>query len=139
MSAFSFSKKPVKVPLVKTKNRSIQTPVPSPGTEGILENLSNYESRSMQGTVPLVWEKAQGFNVFDHAGNQWIDFTSAIFIANIGHSNPRFIIRWNGGNRSCFEVNADERSANQKKKTGDHFYGRKLSWSDPGRAVAWRY
>jgi 4-aminobutyrate aminotransferase-like enzyme len=91
VSAFSFSIKPVKVPLINTKNRSIQTPVPALGTEGILENLSNYESRSMQGTVPLVWEKAQGFSVFDHAGNKWIDFTSAIFIANIGHSNPRFI------------------------------------------------
>ena len=37
---------------------------------------------------PLVWERAQGFNVFDPKGNKWIDFTSAIFIANIGHSNP---------------------------------------------------
>ena len=91
MSTFSFSKKPVEVPLIRTKNRSIQTAIPAPGTELVLENLNNYESRSMQGTVPLVWEKAEGFNVFDIAGNKWIDFTSAIFIANIGHSNTRFI------------------------------------------------
>ncbi len=91
MSTFAFSKKPVEVPLIRTKNRSIQTAIPAPGTELVLENLNNYESRSMQGTVPLVWEKAQGFNVFDMAGNKWIDFTSAIFIANIGHSNARFI------------------------------------------------
>ena len=88
MNAFSFSKKPIEVPLIKTKNRSIQTPIPAPGTESILANLDNYESRSMQGTVPLVWERAEGFNVFDMRGNKWIDFTSAIFIANIGHSNP---------------------------------------------------
>ncbi len=91
MSGYSFSRKPIEVPLVKTKNRSIQTQIPAPGTEDILAKLDNYESRSMQGTVPLVWERAQGFNVFDPKGNKWIDFTSAIFIANIGHSNPRFI------------------------------------------------
>ena len=91
MSGYSFSRKPIEVPLVKTKNRSIQTQIPAPGTVDILAKLDNYESRSMQGTVPLVWERAQGFNVFDPKGNKWIDFTSAIFIANIGHSNPRFL------------------------------------------------
>jgi len=91
VNAFSFSKKPIEVPLIKTKNRSIQTPIPAPGTESILANLDNYESRSMQGTVPLVWERAEGFNVFDLRGNKWIDFTSAIFIANIGHSNSQVI------------------------------------------------
>ena len=91
MSGYSFSRKPIEVPLVKTKNRSIQTKIPAPGTEDILEKLNNYESRSMQGTVPLVWESAQGFNVYDHKGNKWIDFTSTIFVSNIGHSNPRLI------------------------------------------------
>ena len=91
MSAYSFSRVPVKVPLVKTKNRSIQTKIPAPGTEDILIKLDNYESRSMQGTVPLVWESAYGFNVFDIKGNKWIDFTSAIFLTNIGHSNPRLL------------------------------------------------
>tara|TARA_B100001964_G_C13982093_1_gene486713 strand:+ start:233 stop:619 length:387 start_codon:yes stop_codon:yes gene_type:complete len=91
VNSFSFSKKPVNVPLIKTENRTIQTPIPAPGTEKILEKLSNHEARSMQGTVPLVWDRAQGFNVFDPMGNKWIDFSSAIFIANIGHSNPRLI------------------------------------------------
>lgn len=93
MSGYSFSRNPIEVPLVKTKNRSIQTQIPAPGTEDILEKLNNYESRSMQGTVPLVWESAQGFNVYDHKGNKWIDFTSTIFVSNIGHSNPRLIKR----------------------------------------------
>lgn len=91
MSSFSFSKKPVNVPLIKTANRTIQTPIPAPGTDEILAKLSRHEARSMQGTVPLVWDRAQGFNVFDSMGNKWIDFTSAIFIANIGHSNLRLI------------------------------------------------
>lgn len=43
----------------------------------------------MHGQIPLVWDKANDFSVFDIAGNKWIDFTSTIFVANVGHSNLR--------------------------------------------------
>ena len=43
----------------------------------------------MHGQLPLVWDRAEDFSVFDAAGNRWIDFTSTIFVANVGHSNPR--------------------------------------------------
>jgi 4-aminobutyrate aminotransferase-like enzyme len=43
----------------------------------------------MQGQMPLVWDKASNYNVYDAAGNKWIDFTSTIFVANVGHSNSR--------------------------------------------------
>ncbi len=55
----------------------------------MLERLAASESRSMQGQLPLVWDRAEDFSVFDVAGNRWIDFTSTIFVANVGHSNPR--------------------------------------------------
>lgn len=45
----------------------------------------------MHGQLPLVWDRAEDFSIFDCAGNQWIDFTSTIFVANVGHSNPRVI------------------------------------------------
>ena len=41
----------------------------------------------MHGQIPLAWHKASDFSVFDSVGNQWIDFTSTIFVANVGHSN----------------------------------------------------
>ena len=43
----------------------------------------------MQGQLPLVWDRAEDFSIYDAAGNRWIDFTSTIFVANVGHSNPR--------------------------------------------------
>jgi 4-aminobutyrate aminotransferase-like enzyme len=43
----------------------------------------------MHGQLPLVWDRAEDFSIFDAAGNRWIDFTSTIFVANVGHSNPR--------------------------------------------------
>ncbi len=89
MAAYQFSRSPQSVPLVQTAHRTIQTPIPAPGTEQILATLDGYESRSMHGQFPLIWERAVDSSVFDIAGNRWIDFTSTIFVANVGHSNPR--------------------------------------------------
>ena len=30
-------------------------------------------------------------SVYDEWGNQWIDFTSTIFVTNAGHGNPRIV------------------------------------------------
>jgi len=88
MAGYSFSRVPRDVPGVLTKYRTIKTPIPSPGTETILGILDQYESRSMHGQLPIVWDRATDFSVYDKVGNKWIDFTSTIFVTNIGHANP---------------------------------------------------
>ena len=87
MSNYKFLRIPVKVPKVNTNNRVINTAIPAPGTEEILRLLEQYESRSMQGQIPIVWDKAEDFNIYDKHGNKWIDFTSTIFVTNVGHGN----------------------------------------------------
>ena len=89
MSNYQFSREPFKVPFVKTKNRIIKTMIPEPNTKSILDTLDKIESRSMHGQLPIIWDKANDFNVYDKVGNKWIDFTSTIFVANVGHSNPK--------------------------------------------------
>lgn len=89
MAGYVFDRYPVVVDKIETKFRSIKTKIPCPGTKSILERLDQLESRSMHGQLPLVWNKALDYSVFDSKGNKWIDFTSSIFIANVGHSNPR--------------------------------------------------
>jgi 4-aminobutyrate aminotransferase-like enzyme len=87
MAGKTFSMLPNAVKKIRTKHRLIETSIPAPGTAEILERLGKVESRSMHGQLPLVWSKAKDFNVYDIAGNKWIDFTSTIFVANVGHSN----------------------------------------------------
>jgi 4-aminobutyrate aminotransferase-like enzyme len=87
MAAFDFARTPVDVPSVKTDYRRIQTALPVPQSLEIFEQLDRYESRSMHGQMPIVWDRAKDFQVFDKWGNCWIDFTSTIFVANAGHSN----------------------------------------------------
>ena len=89
MSAYIFSREPKHVPKLKTKYRTIESAIPAPGTAELLKRLEGCESRSMQGQMPIVWNKASNFLLEDIAGNQYIDFTSAIFVANVGHSNDR--------------------------------------------------
>ena len=88
MANFEFLTHGIAVSEIKTAHREISGVIPAPGTHEILERLERVESRSMHGQIPLVWDKAKGSSVFDHAGNKWIDFTSTIFVANVGHSNP---------------------------------------------------
>ena len=45
----------------------------------------------MHGQMPIVWDRAKGFQVYDKWGNKWIDFTSTIFVTNAGHANPRIV------------------------------------------------
>ena len=43
----------------------------------------------MAAMPPVVWDEAEGFLVRDPYGNQWIDLTSGIVMANAGHAHPR--------------------------------------------------
>ena len=50
--------------------------------------------------APVVWERAEGYQVFDPHGNCWIDFSSGIFVANVGHAHPHVcaaLARWIDG------------------------------------------
>lgn len=91
MSNHIFSHKPVKVPQVNSIYRKIVTELPVPESLYIFEQLEKYESRSMHGQLPIVWDRAEDFQVFDPYGNCWIDFTSTIFVANAGHANLHII------------------------------------------------
>ena len=87
--SYQFSRTPKKVNSIKTEHRSIFTKIPCPGTKEILQVLDTYESHSMHGQIPIIWDAATEFSIFDLKGNKFIDFTSAIFFSNVGHSNPR--------------------------------------------------
>jgi len=72
---------------IETRFRRIISPIPHPDSLSLLQELERAEPRSMGGMPPIVWERAEGFRVFDAYGNQWVDFTSAVVLANAGHAN----------------------------------------------------
>ena len=79
---------PKRVPPVNTSFRRIQTPIPAPESLPILEALYRDEPRSMRGQGPVVWDRAEGFQVHDAWGNTWIDWSSGVLVASAGHGRP---------------------------------------------------
>jgi 4-aminobutyrate aminotransferase/(S)-3-amino-2-methylpropionate transaminase len=73
------------VPLVETTFRRIVTQLPPPEAGPILETLRRIEPAAAQGQPPVVWDRAEGFQVFDRWGNRWIDWSSGVLVANAGH------------------------------------------------------
>lgn len=71
--------------------RRIKTTIPAPQSMELLERLRAVEPRSMSGMPPVVWHEAEGFLVRDGFGNQWIDLTSGIVMANAGHAHPKVV------------------------------------------------
>ena len=77
------------VTLIETKHRKISSSIPHPNSIKIIEELREYESDSMHDQLPLLWNSAIDYQIFDGYGNIFIDLTASIFIANIGHSHPK--------------------------------------------------
>jgi 4-aminobutyrate aminotransferase / (S)-3-amino-2-methylpropionate transaminase / 5-aminovalerate transaminase len=76
---------------VATRWRRIRTPIPVPESTPAIERLRRVEPRSMTAMPPIVWHEAEGFCVRDPYGNQWIDLSSGIVMANAGHGHPRIV------------------------------------------------
>ncbi len=69
------------------KYAKVVTQLPHKSDLKLLEDINKYEANSMQGQIPLIWDSAKGFLVKDRHGNQFLDFTSGICVANCGHGN----------------------------------------------------
>ena len=80
-----FSIEPVEVPPVDTRHRRITTALPAPQSVVTLETLRNVEPISMRGQPPVVWDRAEGFQVHDAYGNMWLDFSCGVLVTNAGH------------------------------------------------------
>jgi 4-aminobutyrate aminotransferase / (S)-3-amino-2-methylpropionate transaminase / 5-aminovalerate transaminase len=76
---------PKRVPRIETKYRRIVTEIPAPGSIPTLELLERIEPVAMRGQPPIVWDHAEGFQVYDAYGNCWIDWSSGVLITNAGH------------------------------------------------------
>ena len=80
-----FNLTPRDVPRIDTAFRKIVTPFPPPEAVPILETLRRFEPLAMQGQPPVIWDRAEGFQVSDRWGNKWIDWSSGVLVANAGH------------------------------------------------------
>src|SRR5437764_3113941 len=89
--AKEFNLTPKRVKRVETSLRRIVTDIPAPESIPILEKLYAYEPVAMRGQPPIVWDRAEGFQVYDAWGNRWIDWSSGVLITNAGNGRKEII------------------------------------------------
>ncbi len=69
----------------------IKTELPGPKAKEYIQLSKDYEPNSTSANVPCVWDHAKGINVWDVDGNKFLDFTSGVLVANVGHSHPELV------------------------------------------------
>jgi len=87
----TYSLTPKDVPPVDTKFRRIRTPIPVPESVPILEDLRRYEPRSMTGQPLVLWDRAEGCQVYDRWGNMWLDWSSGVLVTSAGHGRKEMV------------------------------------------------
>jgi len=110
-----FSITPRNVPRVETSYRRIVTPLPHPDSVPTLEKLRKFEPFSMRGQPPVVWDRAEDIFVHDRYGNRWLDWSSGVLVANVGHGAPEIrqaiIDQVNSGLLHNYVFPSEERAA----------------------------
>ena len=91
MAGKLYSLEPRVVPRVETAFRRIVTPIPVPESVPLFETLHACEPISMQGQPPVVWDRAEGFQVHDRWGNMWLDWSSGVLVTNAGHGRQAMV------------------------------------------------
>jgi 4-aminobutyrate aminotransferase-like enzyme len=67
------------------------TPIPGPKSRELTRLLSKYENRSvtfLAETFPIIWQRADGVNVWDADDNRYLDLTAGFAVAAHGHTHP---------------------------------------------------
>ncbi len=91
MAGRSFAMTPRAVPKVRTKYRRIVTRIPAPASLAVLKELRAYEPISMTGQPPILWDHAEGVQVYDNAGNMWLDWSSGVLVTGAGHGRKEIV------------------------------------------------
>ncbi len=76
-------------PIVDTPWRKVQTALPVPESLALLSRIDAVTPAVNCYQPPVIWDRAEGFQVHDPYGNSWIDFTSTAVMTNSGHGHPR--------------------------------------------------
>lgn len=85
----AFLQEPVQTDRIETRHRRIVTPLPAPGSLELLSEAVNLFPQVNCYQPPIVWDRAEGFQVYDGFGNCWIDLSSTAVMTNSGHAHPR--------------------------------------------------
>jgi 4-aminobutyrate aminotransferase-like enzyme len=68
--------------------RIVTDEVPGPRSRQLLEQAAAQEGPAVARQSSVAWARAQGVYVEDADGNVFLDFSSSVLVANVGHRHP---------------------------------------------------
>ena len=77
--------------MATTRAIHLQTAVPGPRSQEILERKDRAVASPLAVYLPLVVAEAHGSTITDVDGNTFIDFTGGVGVLNVGHTHPRVV------------------------------------------------
>jgi len=77
--------------MATTRAIHLQTAVPGPKSQAILERKARSVASPLAIYLPVVAAAAHGSTLTDVDGNTFIDFTGGVGVLNVGHTHPRVV------------------------------------------------
>ncbi len=65
--------------------------IPGPESRRLMALAEEVEGPTVARQPDIVWQRAQGIHVEDVDGNVYLDFTSSVLVAAVGHGHPRVV------------------------------------------------
>ena len=76
---------------MKTEPHVVTDGVPGPESRRLLALAAEHEGPAVARQSTIAWKRASGVHVEDVDGNVFLDFTSSVLVANVGHRHPRVV------------------------------------------------
>jgi len=83
-----FLEQPQDTDEIETTHRRIHTQLPVPESIEKLQAAASVFPQVNCYQSPVIWDRAEGYQIFDAYGNRWIDFSSTAVMTNTGHGHP---------------------------------------------------
>ena len=74
---------------IRTAN--VRTSLPGPRSRELIDRWRRVEADSTGYQAAVVWDRARGCTVTDVDGNIFLDWTSGVLVANVGHCHPHLV------------------------------------------------
>lgn len=69
----------------------VKTPIPGPKSQDLIQRWTKVEADTTGYQAQVVWDRGRGAIVTDVDGNTYIDWTSGVLVANVGHAHPHLV------------------------------------------------
>jgi len=76
-----------------TNITSVKTPLPGPKSSALIQRWGKAEAKTTGFQAPVAIDHGRGARLIDADGNVFIDWTSGVLVANVGHCHPKLVAK----------------------------------------------